>query len=51
MNQSRRGLYPALEPYDTGFLQVSPLHRLYYEQSGNPRGAAAKLRHRAMGDR
>ena len=49
MNQSRRGLYPALEPYDTGFLQVSPLHRLYYEQSGNPRGAAALFLHGGPG--
>lgn len=30
--------YPPIEPYDTGFLQVSPVHRIYYEQSGNPRG-------------
>ena len=33
-----RTLYPALEPYDTGFLQVTPSHRIYYEQSGNPKG-------------
>ena len=31
-------LYPPIEPYDTGFLQVSPVHRVYYEQSGNPQG-------------
>ena len=33
-----RTLYPPIEPYDTGFLQVTPLHRVYYEQSGNPSG-------------
>lgn len=33
-----RGLYPPLEPYDTGFLAVDPPHRIYYEQSGNPAG-------------
>ncbi|MFY0614579.1 MAG: prolyl aminopeptidase [Hyphomicrobiaceae bacterium] len=34
----RVGLYPALAPYDKGRLRVSPLHELYYEQAGNPRG-------------
>ena len=33
-----RQLYPPLEAYATGYLQVSPLHRIYYEQSGNPNG-------------
>jgi len=33
-----RTLYPPIEPYDSGFLQVTPLHRIYYEQSGNPNG-------------
>ena len=33
-----RQLYPPLQPYQSGFLQVSPLHRVYYEQSGNPDG-------------
>jgi proline iminopeptidase len=31
-------LYPAIEPYPTGDLQVSPLHQLYFEQCGNPQG-------------
>ncbi len=33
-----RDLYPEIEPFDSGFLQVSPLHTIYYEQVGNPRG-------------
>ena len=33
-----RSLYPPIEPYDSGFLQVSSIHRIYYEQSGNPNG-------------
>jgi proline iminopeptidase len=33
-----RDLYPAIEPFDSGFLQVSPLHTIYYEQAGNPAG-------------
>jgi proline iminopeptidase len=32
-----------LEPFDSGFLQVSPLHRVYYEQSGNPDRRAGAL--------
>lgn len=35
---SLRPLYPATDPYDCGMLEVSPLHTLYYEQCGNPRG-------------
>jgi len=31
-------LYPEIEPYDTGFLKVSDIHNVYYEQSGNPNG-------------
>ncbi|XP_059152900.1 probable proline iminopeptidase isoform X2 [Physella acuta] len=33
-----RELYPPIEPYDTGFLKVSDIHTLYYEQSGNKAG-------------
>ncbi|MGD9800576.1 MAG: prolyl aminopeptidase, partial [Parvularculaceae bacterium] len=32
----RRDLYPAIEPYETGRLEVSDLHEIYYEVSGNP---------------
>lgn len=35
---TRETLYPALEPYETGVLEVSGGHSLYYEQSGNPTG-------------
>jgi proline iminopeptidase len=31
-------LYPPIEPRITGMLPVSPLHTLYYEESGNPAG-------------
>lgn len=31
-------LYPEIEPFDSDFLQVSPEHEMYYEQSGNPDG-------------
>jgi proline iminopeptidase len=31
-------LYAKIEAYDQGFLKVSPIHTVYYEQSGNPTG-------------
>lgn len=31
-------LYPEIEPLRTGRLKVSPLHELYYEEVGNPKG-------------
>ncbi|KAJ3296838.1 hypothetical protein HDU79_005630 [Rhizoclosmatium sp. JEL0117] len=31
-------LYPPIDAYDTGFLKVSDIHNIYYEQSGNPQG-------------
>lgn len=33
-----RNLYPDIEPYSTGFLKVSDIHTIYWEQSGNPNG-------------
>lgn len=33
-----RNLYPPIEPYSTGFLKVSDIHTIYWEQSGNPNG-------------
>ncbi|ESP03177.1 hypothetical protein LOTGIDRAFT_224583 [Lottia gigantea] len=30
--------YPAKEPFKTGFLQVSDIHKLYYEESGKENG-------------
>ena len=31
-------LYPPIEPYRTGKLQVSSVHEIYFEESGNPSG-------------
>ncbi|KAH9496879.1 hypothetical protein Btru_010071 [Bulinus truncatus] len=33
-----RSMYPPIEPYDTGFLKVSEIHTIYYEQSGKKEG-------------
>src|SRR5882762_3803577 len=46
---SLRGLYPAIEPYRHGFLRVSELHELYYEESGNPAGKPAIFLHGGPG--
>ncbi|MEN7342080.1 MAG: prolyl aminopeptidase [Pseudomonadota bacterium] len=37
-SQPPRALYPQIEPYHTGMLDVGDGHKLYYEQSGNPNG-------------
>lgn len=49
MTESRRTLYPDIEPYASGFLQVSPLHNLYYEQCGNPKGKPVVFLHGGPG--
>jgi hypothetical protein len=30
--------YPPIKTYNSGFLRVSPVHELYFEESGNPKG-------------
>ncbi len=35
---ARRDLYPALEPFRHGYLRVSDVHEIYYEECGNPAG-------------
>lgn len=42
-------LYPELEPFDTGTLQVDARHRLYFEQCGNPAGKPVVLLHGGPG--
>ena len=36
--ETRRELFPAIEPFDHGWLKVSDLHEVYYEQCGNAEG-------------
>ena len=45
----RRELYPALEPYRHGYLRVSDIHEIYYEESGNPAGKPAVFLHGGPG--
>jgi proline iminopeptidase len=46
---TRRTLYPAIEPYRSGWLRVSPLHEIYWEESGNPKGKPALFVHGGPG--
>jgi proline iminopeptidase len=49
MKDKRRGLYPSIRARRTGHLQVSDLHRVYYEESGNPAGKPAVFLHGGPG--
>ena len=44
-----RTLYPEIEPYDSGKLQVDARHTLHYEQCGNPDGKPVVLLHGGPG--
>jgi len=46
---TRRSLYPPLEPYDHGYIDVGGGHTVYYEQSGNPDGKPAVFVHGGPG--
>jgi proline iminopeptidase len=46
---TRRELYPEIQPYRSGWLRVSPLHEIYWEESGNPRGKPAVFVHGGPG--
>jgi proline iminopeptidase len=41
-------LYPAIKPFDTGFMVVGD-HKIYYEQCGNPNGKPAVFLHGGPG--
>lgn len=42
-------MYPKCDSYQTGFLQVSELHNIYYEQSGNAEGKPVIVLHGGPG--
>src|SRR5678815_175947 len=42
-------LYAPIEPYNTGRLQVSPVHEIYFEESGNPSGKPVIFLHGGPG--
>lgn len=44
-----REFYPEIEPYKKGHLQVSEIHSLYWEESGNPQGQPVLFLHGGPG--
>ena len=44
-----RDLYPEIEPYQHDMLAVSPVHTIYYEQSGSPDGTPVVFLHGGPG--
>jgi proline iminopeptidase len=46
---SRRDLFPPLEPYRTGYLALDARHRMYWEEAGNPQGPAILFLHGGPG--
>jgi proline iminopeptidase len=44
-----RELYPAIKPYNSGFLAVSDGHEIYFEECGNPQGKPAVFLHGGPG--
>src|SRR6516164_3272913 len=46
---NRRDLFPPIEPYQTGTLRLDTRHTMYWEQSGNPRGAPVLFLHGGPG--
>ena len=46
---SRRGLYPEIEPYESGMLDVGDDHNLHWELCGNPNGKPVVFLHGGPG--
>jgi proline iminopeptidase len=49
MTNELRAIYPPIEPRVTGHLRVSPLHEMYFEECGNPRGTPVVFVHGGPG--
>lgn len=47
--ETKRTLYPPIEPYQTGYLDVSGGHSLYWEECGNPNGMPVVFLHGGPG--
>lgn len=46
---TRAELYPEIEPYNGGMLELDGLHRMYWEESGNPLGRPVIFLHGGPG--
>ena len=42
-------LYPEIEPYNAGMLDLDGRHRMYFEESGNPKGSPVLFLHGGPG--
>ncbi|HEY3326231.1 MAG TPA: prolyl aminopeptidase [Novimethylophilus sp.] len=42
-------IFPAIEPYSSGWIQTSSVHKFYYEECGNPAGAPVIVLHGGPG--
>ncbi len=42
-------VFPEIEPYNTGMLEVDDIHKVYYEETGNPNGAPVVFVHGGPG--
>ncbi|MFZ9477514.1 MAG: prolyl aminopeptidase [Steroidobacteraceae bacterium] len=49
MTDAARGLYPPIETNRSGWLRVSDLHEMYWEESGNPNGKPVVFLHGGPG--
>lgn len=49
MTNKQHEFFPPIEAYNKGFLQVSEIHNLYYEESGNPQGKPVLFLHGGPG--
>jgi proline iminopeptidase len=49
VNEDSMSLYPAIEPYASGMLDVEPGNRIYWETCGNPNGKPAVIIHGGPG--
>jgi proline iminopeptidase len=44
-----KALYPEIAPFNSGFLKVSDLHKIYFEEAGNPKGKPVVFLHGGPG--
>ncbi|MDO5653653.1 MAG: alpha/beta fold hydrolase, partial [Brachymonas sp.] len=47
--EPKRGFYPEIEPFKTGFLETDDGHKIYWELVGNPEGKPAVFLHGGPG--
>lgn len=46
---NKYSLFPEIEPYEKGYIKVSNLHKIYYEEVGNPNGKPILFLHGGPG--